>query len=133
MQQIIVQNLANAEDALAIAKTLEQLDTISKSEDSKIALEALKKEMKVSAAQNNNRHADNEELKELMTEMTRSFQTLNSTLSRNNTNTEKRLGQQVSLSQHRQSEDRPSTGPNTSENSGNYGYNNPTSNYGSSW
>ena len=98
MQQIIVQNLANAEDALAIAKTLEQLDTISKSEDSKIALEALKKEMKVSAAQNNSKHADNEELKELMTEMTRSFQTLNSTLSRNNTDTEQRLSQQVSQS-----------------------------------
>lgn len=101
MQQIIVQNPATAEDAKAIAKTLEQLDNISKSKDSKIALEALKKEMKVSAALNNSRHTKNEELKDLMTEMARSFQNLNSTLSRNNTSTEQR-----------QSEDRPNTGPN---------------------
>ena len=49
--QIIVQNPETPDEALNISKTLEQIDGISKCENSNIGLEALR-ERKVSAAQN---------------------------------------------------------------------------------
>ena len=131
MQQIIVQNPRNAEEALAIARTLEQLDNISKIEDLKIALEALKKEMEVSAAKNNNKQDENKELKQLITEMTRSFQTLSSTLAGNNIETEQRQGQQNRQGGYNngQNNDDPNTGHPTPNGNENYGRNgNPNGN-----
>ena len=76
-EQIVVQNPRTPNDALQIAKTLEQLKLMYKTNDQKSALESMKKEMakdaKISAAQGQtNIYKENKELKETLTEMIKS-------------------------------------------------------------
>ena len=98
MRQIIVQNPETPDEALTIAKTLEQIDEMHKPEKSKSGLELLRKELaketKVSAVQHLGTGIQISELKETLAEITKSIQNLSFTMTANTVVDQQQLGQQ---------------------------------------
>ena len=74
MKQVVLQNPANPNEALSIAKTLEQLDDMT-SETGLEALKRIKKEGRI-AATHTQVQRDNEELKEILSEISTSIKSL---------------------------------------------------------
>ena len=86
MKQVVLQNPANPNEALSIAKTLEQLDDMT-SETGLEALKRIKKEAKIAATYSQSQtpnQIENQELKEMLSEIAKSLKNLQAATENNN-------------------------------------------------